>query len=147
MKRTIYFLFALLLSVMLPSCGGSGGGASSAGAITAFALAGVTGTINETGKAIAVTMPFGTDTAALVATFTTTPDPGWFEYFAVRDLSRIFVQYSYGDQEYYDLALDPYQMTNTVATVDPPVVQELNSRLPALKACVGATCRAEESRP
>jgi arylsulfatase A-like enzyme len=75
------------------------------------------------------------------------PDPGWFEYFAVRDQSRIFVQYSYGDQEYYDLALDSYQMTNTVATVDPLVVQDLNGRLPALKACVGATCRAEESRP
>jgi glycopeptide antibiotics resistance protein len=45
---------------------------SPAKAITAFSLAGVTGTINETGKTIAVTMPFGTDFTALVATFTTT---------------------------------------------------------------------------
>ncbi|MBI5890086.1 MAG: sulfatase [Nitrosomonadales bacterium] len=75
------------------------------------------------------------------------PDPGWFEYFAVRDQSQIFVQYTYGDQEYYDLTLDPYQMTNTIAAVNPLVVQDMQSRLPALKACAGATCRTEESRP
>lgn len=86
---------------------------------------------------------------AAVPNFTPTPqpDPGWFEYFGIRDQSRIFVQYSYGDQEYYDLTLDPHQMTNTVATAPPLVVQDLNSRLPALKTCIGATCRAEESRP
>ena len=46
--------------------------ASSAKAITAFSLAGVAGVINETNKTVAVTMPFGTNAAALVATFTTT---------------------------------------------------------------------------
>jgi arylsulfatase A-like enzyme len=75
------------------------------------------------------------------------PDPGWFEYFALRDQNRLFVQYSYGDQEYYDLTLDPYQMANTIAIVDPLLVQDLNGRLSALKACAGASCRAEESRP
>jgi formylglycine-generating enzyme required for sulfatase activity len=45
---------------------------SSAKAITAFSLAGVVGTINETGKTIAITMPSGTSVTALVATFTTT---------------------------------------------------------------------------
>jgi hypothetical protein len=45
-------------------------GTSSAKAITAFSLAGVVGTINETKRTIAVTMPFGTDVTALVATFT-----------------------------------------------------------------------------
>jgi arylsulfatase A-like enzyme len=86
---------------------------------------------------------------AAVPNFTSTPqaDPGWFEYFAVRDQSRLYVQYSYGDQEYYDLALDPYQLTNTVAMADPLVVQDLNGRLPALKVCAGASCRTEESRP
>jgi hypothetical protein len=46
--------------------------ASPAKAITAFSLNGVAGTINETGKTIAVTMFSGTDVTALVATFTTT---------------------------------------------------------------------------
>jgi Ice-binding-like len=46
--------------------------ANSAKAITAYSLAGVTGTIDKTAKTIAVTMPFGTNKTALIATFTTT---------------------------------------------------------------------------
>lgn len=48
--------------------------ASSAKAITAFSLNGVTGTINEGTKTIAVTMPYGTNlsTTPLTATFTST---------------------------------------------------------------------------
>ncbi|MDO8723329.1 MAG: ice-binding family protein [Syntrophales bacterium] len=46
--------------------------ASSAKAITAYSLAGVTGTINETAKTIAVTMPFGTNVTALTATYSAT---------------------------------------------------------------------------
>jgi hypothetical protein len=45
---------------------------ASAKAITAYSLAGVTGTVNETPKTIAVTMPSGTNVTALIATFTTT---------------------------------------------------------------------------
>jgi glycopeptide antibiotics resistance protein len=45
---------------------------SSAKAITAFSLNGSVGTINQTGKTIAVTFPFGTYVSDLVATFTTT---------------------------------------------------------------------------
>ncbi len=46
--------------------------ASSAKAITGYYLAGVTGTIDETAKTIAVTMPYGTSVKALVAAFATT---------------------------------------------------------------------------
>lgn len=45
---------------------------SSAKAITAFALGGVAGTINETEKTIAVTLPYGSSLTNLVATFTST---------------------------------------------------------------------------
>ncbi|MEK7811854.1 MAG: hypothetical protein AAB278_08590, partial [Pseudomonadota bacterium] len=45
---------------------------SSAKAITAYSLAGVTGTINESAKTISVTMPSGTAVTALVATFSST---------------------------------------------------------------------------
>jgi len=44
----------------------------SAKSITSFSLDGVAGTIDETGKTIAVTMPSGTNVTSLVATFTTT---------------------------------------------------------------------------
>ena len=43
---------------------------SSKKAITAFTLAGVTGTINETDHTIGVTVPYGTDVSSLVASFT-----------------------------------------------------------------------------
>ncbi|MDO8412961.1 MAG: ice-binding family protein [Gallionellaceae bacterium] len=68
---------AFLLVAFVAGCGGGGGGGgavplSSTKAITAYSLAGVTGTVNETAKTIAVTMPSGTNVTALVATFTTT---------------------------------------------------------------------------
>src|SRR5665647_164256 len=70
---TLRWFLALLLVAFVAGCGGSSGTpASSAKAITAYSLAGVTGTINETAKTIAVTLPSGTNKAALVATFTTT---------------------------------------------------------------------------
>lgn len=83
--KKLYMLLATLLFVVITSC--SGGGSSdpipaSAKAIEEFSLYGVVGdgqgevqvagTIDEGGKTIAVTMPFGTtDVTALVATFTT----------------------------------------------------------------------------
>ena len=48
------------------------GAPMTAKAITAYSLAGVTGTKNETAKTIAVTVPNGTNVTALVATFTIT---------------------------------------------------------------------------
>ena len=72
MKKLYTFLTALLLMVITGCSPGGWGPVSSAKAITAYSLNGVVGTINETGKTIAVTMPFGTDVTALVATFTTT---------------------------------------------------------------------------
>jgi len=79
MKNFLGNKFLALVFLVLAGCSGGGGGGgdtqtatSSAKAITAFSLAGVTGTINETNKTIAVTMPFGTNVTALVATFTTT---------------------------------------------------------------------------
>ncbi|MGD0278013.1 MAG: hypothetical protein ABSC11_01770 [Smithella sp.] len=46
--------------------------ASAQKSITVFSLNGISGTINETAKTIAIAMPFGTDVTAMVATFTTT---------------------------------------------------------------------------
>ena len=66
-----------MLIMVITGCSGGGSDSisepsSSAKAITAFTLNGVVGTINETDKTIAVTIPVGTDVTALVATFTTT---------------------------------------------------------------------------
>jgi len=69
------WLLAALLVTFVTGCGGGSGGVaaqSSAKAITAYSLAGATGTINDTAKTIVVTVPFGTTVTALVATFATT---------------------------------------------------------------------------
>jgi hypothetical protein len=83
--KKVYMLLAAVLFMVITGCSQPDNGSSSstpilplpplstAKAITAFSLAGAIGTINETGKTIAVSnMPFGTDVKALVATFTTT---------------------------------------------------------------------------
>lgn len=48
--------------------------ADSAKALTAYSLGGSTGTIDESAKTIAVTLPYRTDVTALIATYTTTGD-------------------------------------------------------------------------
>jgi len=71
---------ALLAVTLLAGCGDSNGGYDGNGgaavnsdkAVTAYSLAGSTGSIDETSKTIAVTMPYATDVKALVATFATT---------------------------------------------------------------------------
>jgi hypothetical protein len=79
MKKLLVVLVAIFLLAIM-ACASSGGGddtstpAASAKAITAFSLNGVGGTINESEKTIAITMPSGTNVTALVATFTTTGD-------------------------------------------------------------------------
>lgn len=73
------FVCAVSVLFVLAGCGGGGGGGTGAGAtttspkaITFYSLANVTGTVNEANKSIAVTVPYGTNITALVATFTAT---------------------------------------------------------------------------
>jgi len=80
-----YLLPMLILGVfmILPGCGGGGGGIFGGGewdkphtpTITAYSFVGfpaASGVINEPAKTIAVTLPFGTNVTNLVATYTTT---------------------------------------------------------------------------
>jgi len=77
-KAVLWALVCLVLAFGLFSCGSSSsnqsGASSSSKAITAYSFSNppAIGTINETDKTIAITVPHGTDVAALVATFTTT---------------------------------------------------------------------------
>jgi len=66
-----YLGLMLLFSVFafLPGCGGNSDGQPAV--ITAFSLDGVSGTINEPAKSIAVNLPYDTDVTALQATYTT----------------------------------------------------------------------------
>jgi hypothetical protein len=74
MKKIFVFMVIAFFMLVLGCRGGgtSESALSSVKAITVFSLNRVDGTINETEKTIAVTMPYGTDATALIATFTTT---------------------------------------------------------------------------
>ena len=74
------------------------------------------------------------------------PDPT--TYNAIRMLSTaddgglhdtVFVSYIDGETEYYDIEADPYEMTNTVGTLDPATVTKYQSVTAAIKACKGTT--------
>jgi Ice-binding-like len=68
----MWFL-GLLLVTFAAGCGGNNTvDLNAVKAISAYSLDGVAGTINETAKTIAVTVPFGKNVTAMVATFTTT---------------------------------------------------------------------------
>ncbi len=77
MKKILMLLWTVLFMVV-PGCSSDGGGdgasaqLSSEKTITEFSLAGVAGTIDETGKTISVSMPYGTDETSLIASFVTT---------------------------------------------------------------------------
>lgn len=61
-------------------------------------------------------------------------------YAGVRRKNNVFVEYSTGDTEYYDLARDPYQLENRPE--DAP--RGIEGDLEALKSCSGDTCREAE---
>ena len=62
----------LLLVTFMAGCGGNNATNQNSGtAVTAFSLAGSTGTVDEAAKTITVTRPNGTSVTALVATFAT----------------------------------------------------------------------------
>jgi hypothetical protein len=79
--KSLRWFMALLMVALVAGCGGgtstdTPAPLSSAKAITSYTLAGpvgtIPGTIDESAKTVALTVPFGTDVTARVATFTTT---------------------------------------------------------------------------
>ena len=54
--------------------------------------------------------------------------------------SALFVQYVTGEEEYYDLKKDPYQLDSAVET-NAQAAARLRDRVKTLSACSGAACR------
>jgi arylsulfatase A-like enzyme len=69
------------------------------------------------------------------------------EYHGVRTSRYLFVEYSTGERELYDLQVDPYELHNIVATASPALVRALTAEVSALEHCAAASCRTEEDRP
>ena len=57
----------------------------------------------------------------------------------------VYVEYSTSEREMYDLASDPYELTNLIEDspdgAHQPVVQAFSTVLTRLRACAGASCR------
>jgi len=51
------------------------------------------------------------------------------------------------DREFYDLIVDPYQLTNSWRALPPKFVDEIEARIKDLYSCVGESCRIHENSP
>ncbi len=65
-------------------------------------------------------------------------------YRGIRGETFVYVEYENGEAEYYDLLKDPYQMENTVNTLDEQYRANLSALLQTLKTCHAEECRAAE---
>jgi hypothetical protein len=55
----------------------------------------------------------------------------------------MYVEYTDGEREYYDLESDPYELRNIYPQLSPAQVDAVHSRLATLERCRGATtCQA-----
>ena len=62
-------------------------------------------------------------------------------YEALRLPHSVYLEYTNGEREYYDLNSDPYELTNTYSKLSPGQVAALHSQLDWLENCHnGATC-------
>jgi arylsulfatase A-like enzyme len=66
------------------------------------------------------------------------------EYHAVRTARHKYVEYVTGEKELYDLAVDPYELTNIVATAPAGLRNRLHAKLGALQVCAGESCRVAD---
>ncbi len=66
---------------------------------------------------------------------------------AVRTDKYLYVEYLTGEREFYDLTVDPYELTNTYSTVsvtNPQLINSLAAMLAGLRTCAGDPCRTAE---
>ncbi len=74
-------------------------------------------------------------------------DTGRPAYKALRTRNRLYVEYSNGEHELYNLEKDPYQLENGYENAPPALLRRLDSRLEALKGCEREECREAENSP
>jgi arylsulfatase A-like enzyme len=73
--------------------------------------------------------------------------PAISSFEALRSEQSLYVEYSSGEQEFYDLKNDPYELDNLIGRADPGLIQALSARLAAMENCAGDTCRTIEATP
>jgi N-acetylglucosamine-6-sulfatase len=66
-------------------------------------------------------------------------------YQAIRARDTLYVEYSGGSRELYDLIGDPFELQNKAASAPAAVIASLRARLAALKQCAAASCRTADN--
>lgn len=65
-------------------------------------------------------------------------------YKAMRTTDSLYVEYTTGEHELYDLSSDPFELENIYSAASVNLKSELSSKLAALAKCSGAGCRRAE---
>ena len=68
------------------------------------------------------------------------------EYHGIRIKDYLYVEYSTGERELYNLRNDPAELQNLAATADPALLKRFSERLAALQSCKMSTCRSVEDQ-
>jgi len=58
-----------------------------------------------------------------------------------------YVRHAGGEEEYYDLDLDPIEVRSAQGNLDPEVARHYNARIDELLGCAGGSCRQTENGP
>ena len=69
------------------------------------------------------------------------------ELHAIRTNRYLYVDYSTGERELYDLERDPDELTNIAASAPAALIDRLHRRVVELQTCREAACREIESQP
>jgi N-acetylglucosamine-6-sulfatase len=64
---------------------------------------------------------------------------------AVRTETYKYIEYENGDRELYDLKADPYELDSLHESADSSLVEDLKTKLDALRSCSEAGCRRAEN--
>lgn len=75
---------------------------------------------------------------------TISPNPYMLEYQAIRTQTSVYAEYAYGDHEFYNLVDDPYELSNSAASLSPAEMNTLTTQLNKLKNCTKQDCRDAE---
>lgn len=62
-------------------------------------------------------------------------------YAALRTADHLYVEYTTGERELYDLRKDPYELENLIPSAEAATLRGFGERLRALRSCAGAGCR------
>jgi arylsulfatase A-like enzyme len=70
--------------------------------------------------------------------------PTWV---ALRGTGFLYTSYNTGEQELYDLRVDPYEVNNLASTTNADTLAALSDRAQRMQTCRAETCRAIEREP